>query len=140
MLGHASARTIEMLPATRPTMSRRLWQTLEHLLDGDSEKEVAASLGLSVHTVHNYVKSLYAYFNVETRGGLMARFVVPVRGRLLRELIEGGQLSREFGEAAGPVVSGRQGGPGWVSGVVGGKAFGGCWVGTGAPQGNPPKA
>jgi hypothetical protein len=121
-------------------MSRRLWQTLEHLLDGLSEKEIAASLGISIHTVHTYVKHVYSHFSVETRAELMARFVVPVRGRRLRELIEGGQLTREFGEAADRLVWDGQEGRGWVSGVACGKAFGGCWVGIGAPQGDPAKA
>ena len=46
--------------ATPLAMSRRLWQTLDHLLDGCSEKEVALSLDISCHTVHSYVKRLTA--------------------------------------------------------------------------------
>lgn len=50
-------------------------QTLTHLLRGDSEKQVAAKLGVSQHTVHVYVKSLYRHFGVSSRGELMARYI-----------------------------------------------------------------
>jgi DNA-binding CsgD family transcriptional regulator len=59
---------VEILPP-------RLRQTLECLLDGDSEKQVALRLGLSRHTVHDYVKALYRHFEVSSRGELMARHV-----------------------------------------------------------------
>ena len=44
----------------------RLCQTLECLLEGDSEKQVAARLGLSRHTVHEYVMALYRRFDVSS--------------------------------------------------------------------------
>ena len=56
-----------------PDLSPRLRQTLEHLLAGDSEKQVARKLKLSPHTVHIYVKSLYRRFNVSSRGELLAK-------------------------------------------------------------------
>ena len=58
-----------------PSLSPRLQQTLERLLAGDSEKQIAARLALSRHTVHVYVKSLYRHFDVSSRGELLARFV-----------------------------------------------------------------
>ena len=70
----------------------RMRQTLERLLDGHSEKQVAAMLGLSPNTVHCYVKHLYSRFGVTTRAELMARFLPPLRGLPLLELIERGQL------------------------------------------------
>jgi DNA-binding CsgD family transcriptional regulator len=45
------------------------------LLEGDSEKQVAARLGISPVSVHDYVKALYRYFGVNSRGELMAYFV-----------------------------------------------------------------
>jgi DNA-binding CsgD family transcriptional regulator len=54
------------------SLSPRMRQTLERLLVGDSEKEIAARLGLSPHTVHVYVKTLYRRFNVSSRGELFA--------------------------------------------------------------------
>jgi len=54
------------------SMSPRLRETLECLLEGDSEKQVAARLGLSVSTVHQYVTTLYRRFGVRSRAELMA--------------------------------------------------------------------
>ena len=56
-------------------LSPRLAQTLERLLAGDSEKEIARHLRRSRHTVHVYVKELYRRFAVNSRGELLARFV-----------------------------------------------------------------
>ena len=56
-------------------LSPRVRQTLDGLLRGDQEKEIAARMGVSKHTVHVYVKQLYRRFNVSSRGELLARFV-----------------------------------------------------------------
>jgi DNA-binding CsgD family transcriptional regulator len=56
-------------------LSPRLKQVLDLLLVGDGEKQVARKLGLSKHTVNDYVKGLYKRFDVHSRGELMARFV-----------------------------------------------------------------
>ena len=56
-------------------LSPRMRQTLERLLAGDSEKEIAARLKLSPHTVHVYIKTLYRRFDVCSRGELFARFI-----------------------------------------------------------------
>src|SRR4051812_31797923 len=55
-------------------LSPRMRQTLNCLLAGDSEKQTAAKLGVSQHTVHVYVKQLYRKFNVNSRGELLARW------------------------------------------------------------------
>jgi DNA-binding CsgD family transcriptional regulator len=47
-------------------------RVLDLLLTGDGEKQVAAKLGLSRHTVHQYVKTLYAALGVGSRGELLA--------------------------------------------------------------------
>ena len=63
-------------PATFPCgrrLSPRLRQTLEHLLAGDSEKQVAAKLRISPHTLHGYVKALYHGFDLSSRGELLSR-------------------------------------------------------------------
>jgi DNA-binding CsgD family transcriptional regulator len=54
----------------------RLRPVLRRLLAGDAEKQVALALGLSQHTVHQYTKALYRAFRVNSRGELLARFVV----------------------------------------------------------------
>ena len=51
----------------------RLRQTLEGILRGDSEKQIAYHLGLSQHTVHNYVRALHKRFEVSSRAELIAR-------------------------------------------------------------------
>ena len=53
----------------------RLRQTLEALLQGDSEKQVALRLGLSRHTIHDYVSKLYRRLGVNSRPELLARFL-----------------------------------------------------------------
>ena len=56
-------------------LSPRMRQTLDRLLAGDSEKEIAYRFGRSPHTVHVYVKKLYQRFGVCSRGELFSRFV-----------------------------------------------------------------
>lgn len=56
-------------------LSPRHVQTLQRLLVGDSEKQIAARLGVSRNTVHCYVTGLYRHFDVSTRAELLARFV-----------------------------------------------------------------
>jgi DNA-binding CsgD family transcriptional regulator len=57
------------------TLPPRHRQTLERLLAGDSEKQIAARLGISPHTVHQYVKALHKRFGVSSRGELLAKWV-----------------------------------------------------------------
>jgi DNA-binding NarL/FixJ family response regulator len=58
-----------------PSLSPRVRQTLDRLLHGDSEKQVARRLNVSQHTVHVYVKTLYRKLNVCSRGELLSKFV-----------------------------------------------------------------
>jgi DNA-binding CsgD family transcriptional regulator len=53
-------------------LAPRLRQTLDLLVDGLSEKEIANELSISPHTVHNYVKALHQRFKVSSRGELIA--------------------------------------------------------------------
>lgn len=64
-------------PKPDPTLglSPRHIQTLQRMLKGDGEKQVAQHLGVSKHTVHVYVKALYLHFGVNTRGELFSLFV-----------------------------------------------------------------
>lgn len=63
-------------------LSPRLRQTLSCLVDGDSEKQVAARMGLSRTTVHQYVTMLYRRYGVHSRAELMVK--VLRRGALPR--------------------------------------------------------
>jgi DNA-binding CsgD family transcriptional regulator len=66
-------------------LSPRLRQTLGAMLEGDSEKQLAARLGLSRDTIHEYVRRIYRHFGVSTRAELLAYFLRR-SGLRLREL------------------------------------------------------
>ena len=57
-------------------LAPRLRPVLRSLLAGDSEKQVASKTGLSPHTVHSYTKDLYRTFGANSRGELLAQFIV----------------------------------------------------------------
>jgi hypothetical protein len=50
-----------------------LQQLVAQLRVGHSEKESAAALGLSQHTIHTYIKELYSRLAVHSRGEAMAK-------------------------------------------------------------------
>jgi DNA-binding CsgD family transcriptional regulator len=56
-------------------LSPRRRQVLDLLLQGRSEKEVAAALDLSPATVHEYVGGIYRHLSVNSRAELMAFFI-----------------------------------------------------------------
>jgi len=60
----------------RHGLSPRLRQTLDRLLAGDSEKQIAMRLALHPTTVHDYIGALYRHFHVGSRGELMAYFLM----------------------------------------------------------------
>ncbi len=67
-------------------LSPRNRQTLGLLLNGKSEKEAARELKISIHTVHVYVKMIYARHGVCSRAELLAKF--------LKLIAEPGELER----------------------------------------------
>ncbi len=72
LVGHA------LVSATEPTpqaLGPRLRQTLVCLLEGDTEKQAAARLGISPATAHQYVTALYRHFGVASRAQLMAHMM-----------------------------------------------------------------
>ena len=73
----AMAAPIAPLPAAtiETGLTPRMRQTLQHLLCGDSEKQIAGKLRISRHTVHVYVKQIYRRYNVNSRGELFAQWV-----------------------------------------------------------------
>ena len=60
------------LLGTTALLSKRETDTYRLLLTDLSESEIAASLKLSTHTVHDYARQLYRKFGVKGRVGLMA--------------------------------------------------------------------
>jgi DNA-binding NarL/FixJ family response regulator len=77
MIGRQLAATNEP-SASQLSQQRR--QVLECLLEGDSEKQVSARLGLTRQTVNQYVKAVYRHFRVHSRAQLMARWIRFERG------------------------------------------------------------
>ena len=75
---HANAPHVYCVPANAcPVLDRlapRLRPVLRHLLQGDAEKEVAAKLRLSRHTVHRYAQVIYQELSVHSRAELLAKF------------------------------------------------------------------
>jgi DNA-binding CsgD family transcriptional regulator len=63
----------------RAVLPPRLRQVVELLCEGNSEKQIAAKLKLSRHTVHNYLKELHRRFSVASRGELLARLAAAQR-------------------------------------------------------------
>ncbi len=64
-----------VLPATRRDtggLPKRMGQVLDHLLNGHSEKQIAAELGISRHTVNRHVQRVYQHFDVNSRAKLIA--------------------------------------------------------------------
>jgi DNA-binding NarL/FixJ family response regulator len=49
-------------------------ETLQYLLAGDAETQIAAKVEMSRATVHNYVRSLYRHFNVASRRELLDKW------------------------------------------------------------------
>jgi DNA-binding CsgD family transcriptional regulator len=66
-----------LVPASDPysptRLPARVRETLQCLLDGDSEKQVATRMALSRVTVHQYVTALYRHNRVASRAELLAR-------------------------------------------------------------------
>ena len=50
-------------------------QVLVHLINGDSSKQIAAKLGLSVHTINDHLKTIHRHFDVVSRSELLAKFI-----------------------------------------------------------------
>jgi DNA-binding CsgD family transcriptional regulator len=63
---------VSIAEASPDDLSPRLRQTLACLLEGESEKQVAGRLGLSLPTTHQYVTALYKRFGVRSRAQLLA--------------------------------------------------------------------
>jgi len=79
-LSHASTFIVR---GKKPNIAKLIAQlseaqrrVLEQLKKGLAEKEVAANLALSAHTVHNHTKAIYRKFHVNSRSELLALFMV----------------------------------------------------------------
>jgi DNA-binding CsgD family transcriptional regulator len=77
----------DMFGPTVTDLAPRLRQVLTFLLEGDGEKQVAARLGISRHTVHEHVKRLHRHFGVASRSELLSRTnrFLPVLQKLIED-------------------------------------------------------
>lgn len=60
--------------ALLPNLSPRRRSVLNLVLEGQSRKEMASSLGISAHTLDGYVKDIFRHFRVHSQAELIARF------------------------------------------------------------------
>ncbi len=67
-LPHAAARDV-------PKLSPRCRHILLQLVAGRPRKDIAADLGISVHTVNDHMKQIYRHFGVHSQAQLIARFL-----------------------------------------------------------------
>ncbi|MFP2961784.1 helix-turn-helix transcriptional regulator [Myxococcus sp. 1LA] len=67
--------TPSMLTAPGGRLAPRQRQTLDLLLEGLGDKQIAERLGISRFTVNQYTKTLYRRFGVQSRAALIARFL-----------------------------------------------------------------
>lgn len=86
MTPRIARRVLEMFSQLAPRASHapgltpRERQIVEGMADGLTNKEIAARLGLSVHTTDSYTRVIYEKLHVNTRGGAVAR---ALRDRLV---------------------------------------------------------
>jgi DNA-binding CsgD family transcriptional regulator len=59
-------------------------RVLSSLLDGLTEKDIAARLDISPHTVHNHIKAIYRSFDVTTRSELLSLFLTAAAEQRLQ--------------------------------------------------------
>lgn len=72
LIGGPLARFTEPSPRD---LTPRVRQVLGHLLEGDSDKHIAARLKLSAFTVNQYTKAIFRQFGVRSRPELLARWI-----------------------------------------------------------------
>ena len=72
MIGGPLARFVDPTPVGLAPSVRRV---LACLLEGDGDKQIAARLRLSLHTVNEYTKAIYRHFGVRSRPELLARWI-----------------------------------------------------------------
>lgn len=79
---HIGGPIASSLQPTPATLTKRQRQTLELLLAGLTEKQTAASMGITTPTVHEYVQAIYRHFGVHSRSELSAHFIRRYRGSM----------------------------------------------------------
>ncbi|NNE47648.1 MAG: response regulator transcription factor [Rhodothermales bacterium] len=78
MDGQIARRVLEMfasmsVPQANYGLSDREKEILQHLVQGQSKKEIAADLFLSPHTIDSHLRNIYAKLHVHNRSGAIAK-------------------------------------------------------------------
>lgn len=76
MIGGPLARFVDPSPMDLSPAKRRV---LACLLQGDSEKQIAARLRLSAYTVNEYTQAIYRHFGIQSRAELLAHWIRRAR-------------------------------------------------------------
>src|SRR5690348_5213246 len=78
-----------------PALSQAQTRVLEQLLDGLAEKQIAARLCLSQHTVHNHVRAIFQSFHVHSRAQLLSSLLQRDGQATVQKMVvaKGGQSS-----------------------------------------------
>ena len=71
LIGGPLARFTEPAPSN---LTPRRREVLRCLLEGDGDKQIAARLGMSQHTVNTHTKTIYHHFTVQSHE-LLARWI-----------------------------------------------------------------
>ncbi|MDF3064839.1 MAG: Transcriptional regulator, LuxR family protein [Polyangiaceae bacterium] len=71
------SRDFQARVTQQPRLSPRQREVLGLLRRGLAEKQIAAELDVSPHTVHDYVKALYRAHSVQSRAELLAQLAEP---------------------------------------------------------------
>ncbi len=72
LIGGPLARFNEPSPLD---LGPRVRQVLMCLLEGDGDKQIAARLAMSPHTVNQYTKAIFRHFGCQSRAELLARWI-----------------------------------------------------------------
>ncbi|MDB4934026.1 MAG: Transcriptional regulator, LuxR family protein [Labilithrix sp.] len=72
-------RLFEPRASDAPKLAPRVRETLDAVLVGATDKEIAARLGISGHTVRDYMKVLFRAYGVSSRAQLIAKLTRAAR-------------------------------------------------------------
>jgi DNA-binding NarL/FixJ family response regulator len=78
---HPGAMEPKTPPVPEAGLGPRERQVLELVVNGLSQKEISAELGVAVSTVNTYVQRIYEKLHVRSRRGLIALYKSPPTGK-----------------------------------------------------------
>ncbi|MBN1908105.1 MAG: helix-turn-helix transcriptional regulator [Pirellulales bacterium] len=70
---------------TMQSLAPRERQTLMFLMDGHSSKQIATKMGISIHSVNDYLKTIHRHYGVSSRSELFSYFLTGQNQDALRD-------------------------------------------------------